>query len=406
MGVEVCPVHKAEFKKSVYFPYIHVGTMSQHSQPGGLKRKHPDDEDEDEDPLSAPNPNRRPPQTLTKQEMLNLTQCKLEKIRYTPNTNLCQYVVMLNTARNLEAELLRDGVRIWPSGTAFIPTVNHQVPFDPSRPPPPDDARTNLNNLEDVVTSVSFTASSYSMDTDARTSTTSVINTSVTPSDIFGGVNSSVTHSSEYDRYLLDLDGPSSGRATPFVRSDVESCALWNEDSDRLTSLNWSSVLNLSSVDVGNPIAASSFYSETTVESSTTSCNFDASSNSSSGCSSDCSISDDAMSSSETSLHTLMPVTTGIPTGMNSVGVNSTSSSSSPRVTSALGSSSSQSGSSPPNSEDEIFGDIDLALYDYDFTPLSPPNVRMAPVSAEELMQSLSSDQRVDNVEYLTSVRT
>lgn len=392
-------------QKSLYIPYIHVGAMSQQPQPGGLKRKHPDDEDEDEDPPSAPDPIRRPPpRTLTKQEMLNLTQCKLEKVKYTPNSSLCQYVVMLNTARTLEQELLREGVRLWPTGANFIPAVNHQVPFDPTRPPPPDDARTNLNNLEDVVTSVSYT-SSYTMDTSARTSTTSVINTSVAPSDIFGGVSCSTTHSSEYDRYLLDLDGPSSGRATPFVRSDVESCALWNEDSDRLTSLNWSSVL--CSVDVGNPIVASSFYSETTIESSATSCNFDASSNSSSGCSSDCSMSDDAMSSSETSLHTLMPVTTGIPTGLNSVCASSnTSASSSPRVTSALGSSSSQSGSSPPNSEDEIFGDIDLALYDYDFTPLSPPNVRMAPVSAEELMQSLSSDQRVDNIEYLTSVRT
>lgn len=375
--------------------------MSLHSQPGGLKRKHPDDEDEDEDPPSAPIPSRRQPYSFTKQEMLNLTQCKLEKVKYTPNSSLCQYVVMLNTARNLEQELIREGVRLWPAGAAFLPTLNHQVPFDPTRPPPPDDARTNLNNLEDVVTSIGFAAASYSIDTDSKTST--VINTSVNPTDI---LNCSTTHSSEYDRYLLDLDGPSSGRATPFVRSDAESCALWNEDSDRLTSLNWSSVLNLSSVDVGNAVAASSFYSETTMESSATSCNFDASSNSSSGCSSDCSISDDAMSSSETSLHTLMPVTTGNPIGLNSVGVTSTSSSSSPRVTSALGSSSSQSGSSPPNSEDEIFGDIDLALYDYDFTPLSPPNVRMAPVSAEELMQSLTNEQKVDNVEYLTSVRT
>lgn len=385
---------------------MNVGAMSQHSQPGGLKRKRPDDEDEDEDPPSPPSRRQPPPHVENRQQMLDLTYSKLERFKYTPNSSLSRYVLILNTIRNLEQEMMKDGVKLWPSGTAFIPNSNHQVPFDPTRPPPPDDARTSLNNLEDVVTSVSYTGASYSMDTEAKTAVNSVINTSETPSDIFGGVSSGTTYSTEYDRYLMDLDGPSSGRATPFVRSDVESCALWNEDSDRLTSLNWSSVLNLSSVDGGNPIATSSFYSETTVESPVTSCNFDASSNSSSGCSSDCSISDDAMSSSETSLHTLMPVTTGIPTGINSVDVSSTSSSSSPRVTSAL-SSSSQSGSSPPNSEDEIFGDIDLALYDYDFTPLSPPNVRMAPVSAEELMQSLSSDQRIDNIgEQLASVRT
>lgn len=378
--------------------------MSHHSQPGGLKRKRPDDEDEDEDPPSAPS--RRQPCTKSKQEILDLTYSKLERFKTTPNSSLSRYVLMINTARNLEQELMRDGIKIGPSNTTFIPSVN-QIPFDPTRPLRLDDAKCNLSTLEEVVTSVTYPSNSYAMDTDSKTAT-SVINSSDAPNDIFGGLSNGTTYTSEYDRYLMDLDGPSSGRATPFVRSDVESCALWNEDSDRLTSLNWSSVLNLSSVDGGNAIAASSYYSETTVESSTTSCNFDASSNSSSGCSSDCSISDDAMSSSETSLHTLMPVTTGIPTGMNTVGVSSsTSSSSSPRVTSTLGSSSSQSGSSPPNSEDEIFGDIDLALYDYDFTPLSPPNVRMAPMSAEELMQSFSSDQRVDSLsEHLTPVRT
>jgi hypothetical protein len=43
---------------------------------------------------------------------------------------------------------------------------------------------------------------------------------------------------------------------------------------------------------------------------------------------------------------------------------------------------------SPSSSSDEVFGDIDLSLYDFDLLslPLSTPNVKMTPVSAEELM--------------------
>lgn len=389
------------------------------SQSGGLKRKRPDDEDEDEDPPSAPN--RRQLHFDPRQQLLDLSYSKLDRVRSSSDSSLSRYVLILNTLRSLEQDMMKDGLKVGPSGS-YIPTVN-QVPFDPTRPPPPDDkwtnTRTNLNSLEDAMTPVSYSSNPYAMDTETRT-VSSVIHPD-TSNDIFGSVNSGATYSSEYDRYLMDLDGPSSGRATPFVRSDADSGALWNDDSDRLPSLNWSSVLKI--VDGGNnTLGISSQHSETTIESSAVSCNFDASSNSSSGCSSDCSISDDAMSSSETSLHTLMPVTTGIPTCMNTVGVCSTSSSSCPKVTSSLGSSNSQSGSSPPNSEDEIFGDIDLALYDYDFTPLSPPNVKMAPVSAEELMRSLSNDQKIDNLvhtnnyykidfcgddrEHLTSVRT
>ncbi|XP_035207805.1 uncharacterized serine-rich protein C215.13-like [Stegodyphus dumicola] len=387
--------------------------MSCNSQPRGLKRKHPEDE-EDEDPPSTPNH----PQLMynqRRQEMLDLTYEKLCKFRQTPDSSLFRYVLIFNTMRNLEQELERDGIKVGGfTGGHFLPAVNHQVS---TLDPPP-----NTNGVTDGIQSVSYPTNPYAIDIESRTATPSVINSSESPSDsIFGNVNGGTNYSSDYDRCLMDIDCPSSGRMTPFVRTPyerVESGALWTDDSDRLTSLNWSSVLNFNS---GSPNTVNSPYSEAALDSSVISCNYDASSNSSSGCS-DCSVSDDTVSGSETSLHTLMPAITLIPTSMNTVGAYSTSSSTSPNVSSVSGNTSPASGSSPTSSEDEIFGDVDLNLYDYDFMPLSPPNVKMAPISAEELMRSLSNDQKPedsiptsnyymkefcnDDRDHLTSVRT
>ncbi|GFR11865.1 SERTA domain-containing protein [Trichonephila clavata] len=94
---------------------------------------------------------------------------------------------------------------------------------------------------------------------------------------------------------------------------------------------------------------------------------------------------------------------------LNWSSVLKTSSSSSPNANSLSGNTSPASGSSPSSSEDEIFGDVDLTLYDYDYTPLSPPNVAMAPLTAEELMWSLSNNPKPansDDRDYLASVHT
>lgn len=175
------------------------------------------------------------------------------------------------------------------------------------------------------------------------------------------------------DSYIRCMDTEDCPRARTFA----ESGALWTEDHDRLSSLNWSSVLK-STVDL-NCI------------------------------SSDCSMSDD-VAGSITSLHTLMPAVTGIEAYLSSSGIFSASSSSSSSSSPMSGSTSPGSGSSPTSSsEDEIFGDVDLTLYDYDYTPLSPPNVAMAPLTAEELMWSLSHDhkqQGQDDRDYLASVLT
>ncbi|XP_064484965.1 SERTA domain-containing protein 2-like isoform X2 [Ornithodoros turicata] len=132
---------------------------------------------------------------------------------------------------------------------------------------------------------------------------------------------------------------PDNGRLTPFVRCDPGP-VLWSED-DRLPSLNWSSVLNF-----GNPSPPPP-----------------------------------PPPASESPTYTLLPANGG------------TASASTSPVTSPMTSSSSSSSSSNSSSgSDEIFGDIDLSLYDFDLlSPLSPPSVKVAMVSAEEIVRTLST---------------
>ncbi|XP_055940884.1 uncharacterized protein LOC129971289 [Argiope bruennichi] len=357
MGVEVCPVHKTDFKSSSF----HVGVMSYLSQPRGLKRKHPEDS-EDEDP---PRPIRSPSEYIQeRKKLLDFTYEKLKKTTAEKNPSLLRQVLMTNVVRTLQKDMERDGILVnglTRESTAPVwSSMNNQVSNLDLDPPNP--------NLD--IFSLGYPNNINGVD---RPSTPAVI--PMTHSDY--GTNSGASYSSEPYRCLMDIDD--SPRATPFLRTSyerVESGALWTDDNDRLSSLNWSSVLKSTTFDATNG-------------------------------SNDCSLSDDAVSS--TSLHLLMPAVTGIETYLNCLSSYSTSSSSSPNVNSLSGNTSPVSGSSPSSSEDEIFGDVDLALYDYDYTPLSPPNVAMAPLTAEELMWSLSNDQKpanTDDRDYLASIRT
>lgn len=49
---------------------------------------------------------------------------------------------------------------------------------------------------------------------------------------------------------------------------------------------------------------------------------------------------------------------------------------------------------------DEIFGDVDLSLYDFDLLPLSPPSARAAPPSAEELLRCFAGSQASSQYQY------
>uniref|UniRef100_A0A1E1X8P3 SERTA domain-containing protein n=1 Tax=Amblyomma aureolatum TaxID=187763 RepID=A0A1E1X8P3_9ACAR len=189
----------------------------------------------------------------------------------------------------------------------------------------------------------------------------------------------------DYDRSCPP--GDNGGRLTPFLRSEPATASgpppapLWTEE-DRLPSLNWSSVLNFGSGAPVTPPAPS------VAEPVSSACG---------------GIGEPGCGTVPAPLYTLLPAHNS-PAAM--VVTSSTSSvvasAASPVLqTSSCSSSSSSSSSSVASSSgggsssDEIFGDIDLSLYDFDLlSPLSPPHVKLAPVSAEDLMRSLAASQQ------------
>lgn len=216
----------------------------------------------------------------------------------------------------------------------------------------------------------------------------------------------------------------------PQISSSPASGALWSIDetygSDRLTNLNWSSVLNFDTSSSHNFLNRDSctrynsssltildeqsineaLYSavkssvlsmpmnESDEKSSSDSINGKENESNDSGIGDGCdNLSSKWNSSSDdsSSLHTLLPpsrrsessssishlLQQHLNNGINYYQTPSTTLSAS---------------SSHTNSNDEIFGDIDLSLYDFDpISPLSPPSVKLTPLSAEELIKEQSS---------------
>jgi len=370
----------------------------------------------------------------------NISMCKLNRYRQSSDPSLLRSVLICNTLKRLEKELEKEGVKInfGPSGVSFIPSfINGQsLILDP----PPN-----------------VTASSNSSYIGANSS-----NSSETFSNsVVNNCNEKLEEGcddNENEKFLLDLDS-SSGRFTPFIRSPVDSdeclfdkddgsdtllgdtpsslslastspsgsctsssSALWNidEPTDRLTSLNWSSVLNFDSSSPNNSL--NSRTQETTRlsdESSADSGLISSSLNDSVSSENELEKLEEMYNDKEdeereeeersggkeanrranktashTSLHTLLPPSS----------TSDSSSSMSHLINhhhlhhishyhlNSSGASSNSLYSTGPTNE-EIFGDIDLSLYDFDLiSPLSPPNVKLAPVSAEELMRSVSSE--------------
>ncbi|XP_074600314.1 uncharacterized protein LOC141854513 [Brevipalpus obovatus] len=212
------------------------------------------------------------------------------------------------------------------------------------------------------------------------------------------------------------------------------SSAFWSMDesygSDRLSNLNWSSVLNF---DIITPLSDSAQsldneqlslkkISDSSVaadgDSSIASDSRESNSSATFDLESKGTCSDSGLDSSpskwdsdeSSSLHILMPPVNGPQSSTNvshhllqhlnhsyhhqtSSGLASSSS----HVTLSSVSPSSSSHHSGPNNNDEIFDDIDMSLYDFDpIPPLSPPNVKLAPVSAEDLMKGANESNAVD----------
>lgn len=363
MGVEYCHVDAIHFDLERHQPIcFDVGAMLCNPQTRGVKRKFDESEDSEVSAIQDNHP------ATQRQSIFNISVCKLNRFRQMPDPDLLRSVLIRNTIRCIEREMEKDGVKLMysPSGSLFLPPITLNPPMGAALNGVPEGGGNQGNSSVPVT---------YDCDVYGKCTppiilpTVMSMNVATTES---GYNNSNNSYSSEYDRYLVNVD-PSSGRMTPFVRTlydRVDSGASWNEEGDRLTSLNWSSVLNFSSsaTVVANSGAT---YSGTHTSESQFNTNHSSSSNSS--------FPGDHSSNQET-LHTLTPLPTTAMSNHNSTSIP------------VSGSTSPASGSSG-SSEDEIFGDIDLSLYDFDvLSPLSPPSVKMAPVSAEELMRSLSSN--------------
>ncbi|XP_015919409.1 uncharacterized protein [Parasteatoda tepidariorum] len=338
MGVEVCPVHRSEFKSSE-ISSIHVVDMNT-EESRGLKRS----PEEDEDPRQDVYQRQRP---RTHQERKEWIAFSLEKLK---THDFRRQVLISNFIRSIHLSMESDGINV--PELYYDDNSKRRGPYIPEWRP-----HKNTTTLDPP-------PSNSSSDVDSRPGTPSVIN-SVSQR---GMENTGSDLASEYERCFMETDA---FKATPFSRTTyerVENGALWTDESDRFSRLNWCSVLTST---------------------------FNGSDNSSSDY-----ISDD--SSSSTNLHTLMPASTEIEyfEMPSSAHLNSDC---------PTENTSSASGSSPTSSEDEIFGDVDLTLYDFDCHAMSPPNVAMDPLTAEELVWSLSNDQRQMNSsdrDYATSVST
>lgn len=310
-----------------------------------------------------------------RQIIFNISMGKLSRYRQTPDPSLLRSVLICNTLKRLEKDLEREGVKInfGPSGVSFIPPV---MTLDPPPPPSTLTSGATLPSLASEVPDSLCPATSDKSDDEENTAPDS-------------------------DKYLMDLDTVSSGRVTPFQKTDTSldncynpsttdvpvSSPSWNVDdsTERLSSLNWSSVLTFTSGS-----APDANIRPETVPRATTRLPGGGSEPM------------DIEPKTATSLHTLMPPTTTASL------LNSPSEASSPSSSlvshlkghriafhgASTGTPGSPSHTYSSGSNDEIFGDIDLSLYDFDLlSPLSPPSsVKLAPVSAEELMRTIAAE--------------
>lgn len=303
----------------------------------GTKRKLEDGEEDDENFRSR-----------HRESIFKISMCKLNRYRQIPDPSLRRSVLICNTLRFIENEMEREGLHTVAVAAGFLPSIQtDNMTLDPL---PIQSINNNNNSLHPLCSSIS---SSPLPIIGLETSTQVTLALEVQSQQIMqpsaGELRPTIMEvypsSIVVGKNLTELDS-SSGRATPYPSLDSETCrndsgALWNDSEDRLSSINWSTVLNFSSqseLDYGVSVVSS------TMTTTTTTCTF---------------------------------VTTP---------------SSSPNASSdSFGSSSGGS---------EIFGDIDLSLYDFDLLPLSPPNVRLAPLSAEELLRTFPNN----NNEGISSV--
>ncbi|XP_023217733.1 uncharacterized protein LOC111620111 isoform X1 [Centruroides sculpturatus] len=352
MGVD----YKIADVKCISTKNIHISAMLSSTHQRGIKRK-----------LDHNEGSEITKDTDIQQRLcfFHISKCKLDQFRKGPDPRLLPSVLLYNTVRILGKELEEDGYKISYECNQF-PSSNHTV------------SELNINHPN--MPQISFNSS-------MSTHPVSLNDTDNLKCDAISPINNdeSCDINSEYSKNLHDLQ--ISGRITPFVRTNdkMDTGALCLDENDRLTSLNWSSVLNFSTLE--NNVANVNGFSNN-VDNENPSANV---------------ITQNQVPADYSpSLHTLMPPATVSQTVSNNVlpsimlnfSTSSTTMSASPSVSLSPLTGSSYASSSSSCDEmlgdvDEIFGDVNVTLYDYD---VSPHNMRMAPMTAEELIRSLSNE--------------
>lgn len=395
MGVEVSPLHALRFKSAAapIAPPFHVSAMFSEAQPRGIKRKahslddfsdgggldEEDDDEEEEDSSSSSScssassttgggssgEDARSSYSRRQHVVFNMSICKLARFRQAPDPSLLRSVLVCNTLRALERDMRPPRC----PEPATLPTASAASPHHPHHHHHSPHHH-HHHHMHGASPNGGLGNGHHHL----------------SPHQPYGAATP--FHNGGYgDDYDRSCPPPGdSGRLTPFVRSPAEPpvsgpppTPMWT-DEDRLPSLNWSSVLNFGSGAPATPPAP------TVAEpvSSASACGI-----ADPGCG-------NGGGNGSAPLYTLLPAHNSPAAAMV---VTSSSASSSVLQTSPSSSSSSlasnSNSSGASSSSDEIFGDIDLSLYDFDLlSPLSPPHVKLAPVSAEDLMRSLAASQQ------------
>ena len=382
-------------------------------------------------------------------QIFNISMCKLNRFRQTPDPSLHRSVLICNTLRTLERELEREGIKInfGPNGVSFIPPIvnTQNMTLDPPPSVALSSSSSSSQSTPAPTSSTSSTPPPQSLATLNQNENVNEtqnyiqqLNSSICEPESNSSTNS-LNSDTDYDRYLLDLDS-SCGRVTPFLKQSTsssssssnsssssssssgssnsssssyernissseftsQSSAFWNseDNSDRLTNLNWSSVLNFNSstnssssnnsVKNSNGLACGESDPVSDSELITTT---DGPNNNDNSITSFTTLMSPSVSSSSTiSLNQNSLVSQSV---INNSQTNHMTSLQNGTILSSYT-------NSIINSE-EIFGDIDLSLYDFDLlSPLSPPNVKMAPVTAEELIKTITPTDSNSNMSSMS----
>lgn len=348
-----------------------------------------------------------------RQTMFNISLAKLSRYRHIPDPSLLRSVMICNTLKRLEKDLESEGVKVsfGPNGVYFIPNnASNSSPINPitsdqtnisdqtttsdqATNPRTDESNTTFNTTITTTTASSPSpsgtplqfppspSSSPSFSPSSHSSNNPIVPSRNNPSSCTSNHGEINPNGDGEETFLLDLD--SGGRITPFPRN-METYGSEN-DADSEPSLSGSE----SEIRIDGDMWQAQ--GDTWSSSSMVTCIDTSDMQDESRSSSDDQLSrsvqnvvssDEGVSSGSEDLHELQPVThLSLLTKLGEIDQSLRNA--------TLSSPSSSSSSDPiPSSFGSI--DIDVSQYDFDMmSPISPPNMRLTPVSAEELLKSV-----------------